>query len=85
MALVGPRPEQPALHYWHADSFGPTWNQRVAVKPGLTGLAQLHGGRGGAATELKLYYDLQYTRRRSRWLDLWILLRTPWAILRGRA
>jgi putative colanic acid biosynthesis UDP-glucose lipid carrier transferase len=79
MALVGPRPHalaQDAL--WAAQV--PGYALRRAVKPGLTGWAQVHGLRGPADTRAKLAarvaYDRDYLARGSLALDLWILLRT---------
>jgi lipopolysaccharide/colanic/teichoic acid biosynthesis glycosyltransferase len=57
------------------------------MKPGLTGWAQIHGARGGAHTaealRSRIAYDLYYIDHWSIGLDLLILARTPWALLRG--
>ncbi|MFM2423171.1 MAG: hypothetical protein RL291_1701, partial [Pseudomonadota bacterium] len=54
---------------------------RHQVKPGMTGLAQIHGFRGETQTpELmaqRVAYDLAYISRWSLWLDLKIILLTP--------
>ncbi len=72
MSLVGPRPEGPekVLHYndWH--------RQRLSVKPGMTGLAQVHGLRDQNSSEDKTRYDLQYILHGSLFLDISLLLQT---------
>jgi lipopolysaccharide/colanic/teichoic acid biosynthesis glycosyltransferase len=72
MSLVGPRPEGPekVRHYsdWH--------RQRLNVKPGITGLAQVHGLRDQNSSEDKTRYDLQYILHRSPFLDISLLLQT---------
>lgn len=77
MSLVGPRPEgiDRVRHYtdWH-------W-QRLSVKPGITGLAQVYGLRDQHALEDKTRYDLQYILRRSLFQDLSLLLQTIWTLL----
>lgn len=82
MAIVGPRPERPEI--WPklvAEVPGYAW--RSLVKPGLTGLAQVRGWRGATAIGPRVQADLEYIRRRSVWLDLWILVRTPLAMRAG--
>jgi lipopolysaccharide/colanic/teichoic acid biosynthesis glycosyltransferase len=78
MSLVGPRPEgmEDVRHYtdWHL--------QRLKVKPGMTGLAQVHGLRDQNALEDKTRYDLQYILHRSLFLDISLLLQTIWTIMR---
>ncbi len=79
MSLVGPRP---ALAYEVA-LYSEAQRERLRVKPGITGLAQLHSrGRGTLAEYIQ--HDLDYVARRSIWLDLSILVRTVPAVLRGR-
>lgn len=70
MALVGPRPEQPAF----VEAFEkeiPHYSERHAVKPGITGLAQIHQGYVDSlnGTRHKLRYDLLFIQKRS--LGLW--------------
>ena len=79
MSAVGPRPHL----LQHDDEFSEQVNiyrTRHFVKPGITGLAQCKG-YGGEVTKLSLieervYYDLQYIRGWSIWLDIWILAKT---------
>jgi len=76
MSLVGPRPEGPerTRHYsdWH--------QQRLSVKPGMTGLAQVYGLREQNSSEDKTRYDLQYILHRSLFQDISLLLQTLWTI-----
>lgn len=76
MSLVGPRPEGPekVQHYtdWH--------RQRLSVRPGMTGLAQVHGLRDQNSSEDKTRYDLQYILHRSPFLDISLLLQTLWTL-----
>jgi len=76
MSLVGPRPEGPERTRHYSD-----WNQqRLSVKPGMTGLAQVHGLRHESSSEDKTKYDLQYILHRSSFQDISILLQTLWTI-----
>jgi lipopolysaccharide/colanic/teichoic acid biosynthesis glycosyltransferase len=77
MSLVGPRPERPEVmeHLYPAI---PRIERRLAVRPGLTGLAQLEQGYANDArgSRLKMAYDLRYLRRRSLRADVWLMFRT---------
>lgn len=78
MSIVGPRPalpEQMAL-------FTPRQRERVAVRPGLTGLAQV-SGRNRLSWSERIECDLEYVERQSAALDLRILARTPAIVLGG--
>jgi lipopolysaccharide/colanic/teichoic acid biosynthesis glycosyltransferase len=79
MSLVGPRPPIP----YEVDCYPPAWLQRLAVKPGLTGLWQV-SGRNQLTYAQMVAVDLTYVQRRSLWLNLRILARTGWVVLRGR-
>ncbi|MCW3000061.1 MAG: Undecaprenyl-phosphate galactose phosphotransferase [Solirubrobacterales bacterium] len=79
MSLVGPRPPIP----YEVDCYPPAWLQRLAVKPGLTGLWQV-SGRNELTYAQMVAVDLVYVERRSLWLNLRILARTGWVVLRGR-
>lgn len=87
MSLVGPRPHPVKLN----EQFAPlvrNYRQRHAVKPGLTGLAQIRGYRGPTDTTrkmaLRVESDLEYIRNWSIWLDIRILLATPLHLLTGK-
>jgi len=74
MSLVGPRPERPVF----CDAFEKRisgWHYRNLVKPGLSGLAQVVGGYEMLPGE-KVALDLDYIRRRSIGLDIWIMFHT---------
>lgn len=77
MALIGPRPERPEIAEQIYRSL-PEFRQRLGIKPGITGLAQVCYGYNASidAAKHKLKYDLEYIRRRSWRLDLWILAKT---------
>ncbi len=75
MSLVGPRPEMPA----HAADFSwrfPQYARRLAVRPGLTGLAQVRGWRGDTSIQQRLHSDLEYIGRRGAGMYWSVLART---------
>jgi lipopolysaccharide/colanic/teichoic acid biosynthesis glycosyltransferase len=78
MSLVGPRPEMPFI----VDRYGPFELERLAVKPGITGLWQISPARAFPIHE-NLQYDLHYIHNQNLLLDCAILLRTVAAVLRG--
>jgi exopolysaccharide biosynthesis polyprenyl glycosylphosphotransferase len=82
MSLVGPRPERPEFTREFTKTV-PGWALRHAVRPGLTGLAQV-SGEYSTEPEIKLRYDLAYLNNWSFGLDLSILLRTLRVILTRR-
>lgn len=79
MSLVGPRPalpyEEEVYEDWH--------RQRFAALPGMTGFWQVRA-RNRVSFDDMVRLDLEYVRRRSLWLDLQLLLQTPWAALLGK-
>lgn len=82
MSLVGPRPEQPFFVKQFSEDYR-KYMIRHKVKTGITGWAQIHGYRGNSSLRKRLIYDLYYVRNWSFWLDLWILLLTPWHLFKG--
>jgi len=82
MSLVGPRPERPEFTE-RFSSRVPGYSLRHAVRPGLTGLAQVSGDYA-TEPEIKLRYDLAYLNNWSFGLDLAILLRTLPVVLTRR-
>ncbi len=79
MSVVGPRPERPELDHG-IQTDGVDWERRWFVKPGLTGLAQIHEVTG-FEPEKKLKLDLEYIRQQSFRFDLKIVLRQLWSVL----
>jgi lipopolysaccharide/colanic/teichoic acid biosynthesis glycosyltransferase len=79
MSLVGPRPERPFFVEQFSQKL-PHYPARHAVRPGITGWAQVNGLRGDTSIEKRLRFDLAYIRRRSLLLDTYILLRTPFSV-----
>jgi Undecaprenyl-phosphate glucose phosphotransferase len=88
LSIVGPRP-----HAVHAKAENRLYDQvvdgyfaRHRVKPGITGLAQVSGWRGETDTEEKIQrrvdHDLRYIENWSLWLDVAILLRTPFSLIK---
>jgi lipopolysaccharide/colanic/teichoic acid biosynthesis glycosyltransferase len=82
MALVGPRPEQPTFVEAFLKEI-PRYSERHTVKPGITGLAQIHQGYVDSlnGTRHKLRYDLLFIQKRSLGLWLWVVLGTVRVIL----
>lgn len=78
MSLVGPRPA--FLH--QAARYDERERGRLAVRPGITGLAQV-AGRSALTWDERLDLDLEYVRRAGVRADLAILARTPFALLSG--
>jgi lipopolysaccharide/colanic/teichoic acid biosynthesis glycosyltransferase len=76
MSLVGPRPEAPERVRHYSD-----WQrQRLSVKPGLTGLAQVHGLREQHSSNEKARFDLEYIFHWSLFLDFSLILQTVWTL-----
>jgi len=79
MSLVGPRPPVP-YEYEHYDDWA---KQRLSVPPGITGLYQVTA-RSQVGFSGMVAIDLDYIRRRSFWLDVQIMLKTPVVMLLGK-
>jgi lipopolysaccharide/colanic/teichoic acid biosynthesis glycosyltransferase len=78
MSLIGPRPTLPA----QVDSYTDRQRGRLALKPGITGWAQVNG-RASLPWAERIELDLYYVEHRSLALDLKILWRTPAMVLGG--
>ena len=74
MSFIGPRPERPELIKEFLKNI-PDFNDRLLVKPGITGWAQVNGGYSLTPKE-KLEFDKYYIQNRGFKLDLFILLKT---------
>jgi len=77
MSLVGPRP----LLMQYVDRYTPEQARRHDKKPGITGWAQVHG-RNGLTWPEKFSLDLWYVDNWSLWLDIRIIVRTLWQVLK---
>lgn len=78
MSIIGPRP---TLRY-QVDQYTPRQRIRLAVKPGITGWAQVHG-RASLPWNERIELDVWYVENRSPALDLKIAALTPFALFRG--
>ena len=74
MSFIGPRPERPELIKKFI-KYIPDFNDRLSVKPGITGWAQVNGGYSLTPKE-KLEFDKYYIKNRGFKLDLLILIKT---------
>ena len=83
MSLVGPRPERPIFTKQFSKEHK-DYMLRHKVKAGVTGWAQVHDLRGDTSLRKRLLYDMYYVRNWSWMLDIWILLRTPWHVIKGK-
>jgi exopolysaccharide biosynthesis polyprenyl glycosylphosphotransferase len=84
MSLIGPRPERPEFAARLCEAI-PGFAARTAVRPGLTGWAQVNAPYCASVEDAreKLEYDLYYIRNRSASLDMEILCRTVMVVLNG--
>jgi lipopolysaccharide/colanic/teichoic acid biosynthesis glycosyltransferase len=85
MSLVGPRPERPEFVAELVKQV-PFYQARHAVRPGITGWAQVRYGYGSSVDDalVKLQYDLYYIKHQSLYLELSILVKTAAEMLRFR-
>ncbi len=77
MSLIGPRPER-EVYAAQMEKMYPLYRYRLAIKPGLTGWAQVKCGYGNTAGDerTKLDCDLYYIKQQSFFLDIIIILKT---------
>ncbi len=79
MSFVGPRPvTEPEL-----EKYGPYKDYVLSVLPGLSGMWQT-SGRSDTEYEERISLDSYYIQNWSVWLDLWILIKTVYVVLKGR-
>jgi len=87
MSIVGPRPHM-VEHDIHYSSLFKNFLKRHKCNPGLTGWAQVNGLRGATpkpeVMEKRMDYDLWYLNNWTIWLDLYIILKTFYAVLKYR-
>ena len=81
MSMIGPRPERPNLTMEFNERI-PGFINRLVIKPGLTGYAQVNGGYD-ISVEDKIKKDLYYIKNRNLFLDISILLKTIKVVLTG--
>lgn len=79
LSFVGPRPER-EVFYDAFETYIHGFRERLKVKPGLTGLAQVTGG-SLMPPEEKIVCDIEYIRNRSFVLDLKLMIRTAGVVL----
>ena len=77
MSVIGPRPERPVF-VEELSRVIPFYDTRHAVKPGLSGWAQVNSRYGSSVEDalIKLQYDLYYIKHRSFFLDVNIIVKT---------
>jgi len=87
MSIVGPRPHM-VLHDLSFSKISNKYLKRSSCLPGITGWAQVNGSRGATLTEesikKRMEYDLWYLNNWSMFLDLWIIVKTFYAIIKYR-
>jgi len=88
MSIVGPRPHAVSHNAYYNDLVD-SYAARNRVKPGITGWAQIHGCRGETDTldkmKKRVAYDLYYIENWSLFMDLKIILLTPFALFHKNA
>lgn len=81
MSIIGPRPERPSFTVQFNEEI-PGFVNRLAIKPGLTGWAQVNGGYD-ITPEEKLKADIYYIKNRSFLMDMNILFKTIKVVFTG--
>lgn len=79
MSLIGPRPHLPE----EVAKYEQNHKKTLTIKPGITGLAQV-SGRSDLSFEEEVKLDIYYIENWSLLLDMSILLKTPWAVIKHR-
>lgn len=79
MSLIGPRPvTEPELV-----KYGEYKDYVLSVLPGLSGMWQI-SGRSDTGYEERISFDTYYIQNWSIWLDIWILIKTVWVVIKGK-
>ena len=85
MSIVGPRPHM-ILHDLNFSVISNSYLKRSSCLPGITGWAQVNGSRGATPTEesikKRMDYDLWYLNNWSLSLDIWIIIKTFYAVIK---
>jgi len=79
MSLIGPRP----IIMDEVEKYGDNYELLASVKPGLSGLWQI-SGRSETDYQDRVAMDIYYIQSWSLWLDLYILLKTFAAVIKGK-
>ena len=79
MSFIGPRPPL-TYHPWRLEEYSDAQRRRFEVRPGITGLAQVHG-RKAIDWNDRIKYDVEYVDKLSLGLDCKILFQTVWNVL----
>ncbi len=86
MSIVGPRPYYPEELEKQQRLYPQTKKlvkEVLSVQPGITGYWQV-SGRSEVLFDKRIAMDAFYARKKSIWLDIQILLKTPWAMISGK-
>ncbi len=86
MSLVGPRPYYPEELEKQQKAYPQTKElvkEVLSVKPGITGFWQV-SGRSELKFDKRIQMDADYARKKSILLDIYIILKTPWAMVSGK-
>lgn len=86
MALIGPRPYYPDELEEQQQKFPETKkyiDDVLSVSPGITGMWQV-SGRSNVNFDKRIALDAYYAKNKNFWMDLVILLKTPWAMVSGK-
>jgi lipopolysaccharide/colanic/teichoic acid biosynthesis glycosyltransferase len=79
MSLVGPRPAIP----YEIEYYKPWYLKRLHAQPGITGLQQITA-RNVVDFDEQMRYDITYIETQSLWLDILIILKTPFVVISTR-
>ncbi|MFH1536515.1 MAG: sugar transferase [Patescibacteria group bacterium] len=79
MSIVGPRPHQPR----EVEKYQSHHKKVLSIKPGITGMAQI-SGRSDLSFNEEIRLDTYYMEKWSIWLDLYVMLKTPFAMVKKR-
>lgn len=86
MSLVGPRPYYPDELEEQQKKYPGTKHlveEVLSVKPGITGAWQV-SGRSAINFDKRIAMDADYARKKSLLFDLWVLIKSPWAMISGK-
>ena len=79
MSFVGPRP----VTADEIELYGNSKELVLSVLPGLSGMWQV-SGRSDTSYDDRIIFDTYYIQNWSIWLDIWILIKTVWVVIKGK-